>query len=230
MNANVQQKLKTDRRQVNEGYQHRDRSRNAGFRIAQLDPKVDMLKHLFVPRGAAQENAYFLHRQTELIEHLREKARLRGERQSLGEAIGITDEVLLQDLQQLGYSHDTVCLLPLAPILQLVWANGEVSERETSRVREIALTRGIRPDTPAFRMLESWLSVCPSNVFFLRSLELIRKLLRHLNTDDSKTARQDLLSSYVYITEGSGAILGLGKQIGAAEEKVLAEIAAAMEE
>jgi hypothetical protein len=51
----------------------------------------------------------------------------------------------------LGYTSDTVVLLPLVPLVQIAWANREVSSRELERIRELltcaALTREVLRST-----------------------------------------------------------------------------------
>jgi hypothetical protein len=121
-------------------------------------------------------------------------------------------------------------LLPLVPLVQVAWADGELSFRESKRIRELANIRGLAEGTPAFDLLERWLSRGPSDEFFLRTLSGIRNLLSVLRLEKLDAVKQDLISCCPYIAQGSGAILGLGKTIGSAEQKLLADIATALEQ
>jgi hypothetical protein len=121
-------------------------------------------------------------------------------------------------------------LLPLVPLVQVAWADGELTWREGERIRELAHVRGLGEGTPAFDLLETWLNHRPSDEFFLKTLCVIRNLLSALHLDELQTVKQDLISCCTYIARGSGAILGLGDEIGGAEQKLLADIANALEQ
>jgi hypothetical protein len=189
-----------------------------------------MMVHIFSAHGPAQENTYFRQKEAELLDHLRSEKKLETERKRIEEAIGVTDQSILQDLWELGYTCDTVMLLPLVPLLQVAWADGELSCRETERIRELAHVRGLMEGTPAFDLLERWLSRKPTDEFFLKTLGVIRNLLSVLCPEELNVVKQDLISCCTYIAQGSGAILGLGNTIGAVEQKLLADIAIELEQ
>ena len=142
----------------------------------------------------------------------------------------LADQSILRNLQDLGYTRDTVMLLPLVPLVQVAWADGELTLRESERIRELAHIRGLGEGTPAFDLLETWLRRRPSDEFFLKTLRVIRNLLSALHQDELQVVKQDLISCCTYIARGSGAILGLGNEIGCAEQKLLADIATALEQ
>ena len=187
------------------------------------------MKHTLYSKGKTRENAYFHEKDAELIERLRRGFELEAERQRLGEAIGVADQSILRNLQDLGYTRDTIMLLPLVPLVQVAWVDGELASRESERIRELVHIRGLGEGTPAFDLLESWLRRRPSDEFFLKTLCVIRNLLSALHEDELQTIKQDLISCCTYIARGSGAILGLGNEIGSAEQQLLAEIANALE-
>jgi hypothetical protein len=59
---------------------------------------------------------------------------------------------------------------------------------------------------------------------------VIRNLLSVLGPEELDAVKQDLISCCTYIAQGSGAILGLGNTIGSSEQKLLADIATALEQ
>lgn len=187
------------------------------------------MKHIFA-KGTAGEELYFHQKEAELFERLRHGFELEAERQRIGDAIGVADQSILRNLQDLGYTRDTIMLLPLVPLVQVAWADGELTLRESERIRELAHIRGLGEGTPAFDLLEAWLRRRPSDEFFLKTLRVIRNLLSALHQDELETVKQDLISCCTYIARGSGAILSLGNRIGCAEQKLLADIAAALEQ
>ena len=94
-------------------------------------------------RKLAKEAEYFHKKEQELIAKMRQRAALVAERGEMGEALGIADEEILQDLQELGFNRETVKLLHLIPLIQVAWADGQVTSKQLARVLEIARERGI---------------------------------------------------------------------------------------
>ena len=57
-------------------------------------------------------------------------------RRQLGERTGLTDPALIAELEALGFTPDTVALLPLVPVVQVAWAEGGVSTKERALVAD----------------------------------------------------------------------------------------------
>ena len=75
-------------------------------------------------RKRTNEELYFQTKDRELIEQIRQRAKVQRELQKLGEKIGITDPELSRQLAELGFTPETVKLLPLVPALEMAWAEG----------------------------------------------------------------------------------------------------------
>jgi hypothetical protein len=88
----------------------------------------------------------------------------------------VADEEILQDLQDLGYTPETVMLLHLVPLVQMAWAEGGVSDSERALIVEAARARGVEAGSPADRQLAEWLTSRPSERLFERTLRAIRFL------------------------------------------------------
>ena len=56
--------------------------------------------------------------------------------------MGLADPALLAELQELGFTPDTVTLVPLVPILETAWAEGGVSPAERALIVDLARRRG----------------------------------------------------------------------------------------
>ena len=65
-----------------------------------------------------------------MIAKLQQRTHEEAGRRNLAERTGVADDEVLRDLEALGYTSDTVMLLHLAPLVQVAWAEGGVSERE----------------------------------------------------------------------------------------------------
>jgi hypothetical protein len=179
-------------------------------------------KDAFDELRKAKEEEYFRKQESELLEQLQERAAAEAERRKLGEALQTTDPQLLEDLQALGYTAETVKLLFAVPLISVAWADGSMSARERSLILELAKIDD-QGQGAAQKQLTEWLDKRPSEAFFEGSLRAIRSLLAAGPAD----AKRDLLSSCVRIAEASGGILGLGSISGAeraAMERIAAEI------
>ena len=51
---------------------------------------------------------------------------------------GLSDPGLLQELQSLGFTTDTVALLPLVPLVQVAWADSGITPAERDLIVQIA--------------------------------------------------------------------------------------------
>jgi hypothetical protein len=182
----------------------------------------------FADRGRALEEEYFRRREQELIEKLRQRTRADATTQQLGERAGVTDAEILQDLQELGYTPETVTLLYLVPLVQMAWAEGGVSDRERTLIVEAARARGIEADTPADAQLAEWLTARPSEKLFEQTVRAIGAILESRPEAEREASRSDLLSYSTAIAEASGGVLGL-RSVSPDERALLARISSELE-
>src|SRR5262245_2242976 len=124
-----------------------------------------------------REEDYFRKRDRELIERMRQAAATEQTRRELEAKTGLQDPALLTDLQELGFTPDTIPLLPIVPILQVAWAEGGVSDAERKLVVQLARARGIGEGGAADRQLNDWLERRPSEQVFASATRLIRAML-----------------------------------------------------
>jgi hypothetical protein len=169
-----------------------------------------------------REDDYFRKRDKELIERMRAAAATERTRKSLQDATGLQDPALLRDLEQLGFTPDTLPLLPLVPVLQVAWAEGGISAAERTMIVNLARSRGITAGTAADRQLTDWLDRRPSDDTFRKAGRLIGAMLDHPGTLTVDPA--DLLAYCEQIAAASGGILGIGK-VSAEERAALQQIA-----
>lgn len=130
---------------------------------------------------------------------------------------------MLDDLQQLGYSRETIFLLFLVPVIHVGWIDGDVTEQKRAAILEIARQRGMEAGAPAEAMLLDWLNNRPSDEFFEKTLRLIRNILatRPLVV---KNIREQSLAHYCnVVASASGGFLGFGK-VSAAQKELINQI------
>ena len=177
----------------------------------------------FADRGRSLEEEYFHRKERELIEKMRVRAASDEQRQRLAQHAGVADEEVLRDLQDLGYTPETVMLLHLVPLIQTAWAEGGVSHKERDLIVKAARSRGITDGSPADQQLDLWLTKRPSNELFEKTLRAIRTIL-HAQSPEARTATEtDLLSLATAIAAASGGIVGFGA-VSDEEKQILSRI------
>ena len=81
-------------------------------------------------RRRALEEDYFRSKDKELVERMRREQAAAEERRRLKDATGITDDLVLEDLQRAGFTADTAILLNLVPAIEVAWAEAPVPDAE----------------------------------------------------------------------------------------------------
>ena len=159
-------------------------------------------------------------RETELIQKMWRHSRLLSECREMAEAVD-NDEEVICELEQMGYSRETVRLVLLVPLVQVAWADGEVTGRERNFILEVARLRGIEQDGPVRRQLVNWLDHRPSEEFFQATLRFIGRLLEVLPMKERTARKRALISYCTRVAAASGGVLGLGRRISPVERTLL---------
>jgi hypothetical protein len=176
----------------------------------------------------SREDEYFRRKDRELVEKMRQAARVNEERHQLEAQTGIHDPALLQELEELGFTPQTVSLLPLVPIVQVAWAEGGISDAERTLILQFAAERRIHDQSDAGRQLAGWLKNRPSDDVFARAIRLVRAMIGSSSTDRQTLGIDDLVHHCEEIAAASGGVLGF-RRISAEERALLGQIKAALE-
>ena len=177
----------------------------------------------FAERGRSLEEEYFHRKERELIEKMRVRAAGEEQRRRLGQETGVGDDDVLRDLQELGYTPETVMLLHLVPLIQTAWAEGGVTQKERDLIVKAARSRGITAGSPADQQLDLWLAQRPSSELFEKTLRAIRTILEAQPDDARAASEKDLLSLASAIATASGGIVGF-RAVSDEERQILAHI------
>jgi hypothetical protein len=178
-------------------------------------------------RGRAIEEEYFRRRDRELIEKMRQATAAEAARGEMGRATGLQDPALLKELQDLGFTPETVILLPVVPVLEMAWAENEITPAERHLIVTFARSRGIAEHTPADAQLTQWMTHRPDGAVFRGAGRLITAMLSSGASGPGGTFSTDDLVAYCeQIASASGGLLGtrLGS-ISTEEKALLARIA-----
>ena len=178
----------------------------------------------FKERERAQEEGYFRAQDAKLIEKLREDARLEEIVLALAERLQVDNPELLRRVIALGVTLDTGPAFLLAPLVQVAWAEGKITDRERETVLRLAVARGVEEGSPAYAQLLKWLQERPSDNLFDTAMEVIRGGLALLPPGEREERLKRLVQACHEVAEASGGlakVLGLGSGVSGEEEAVL---------
>jgi hypothetical protein len=178
-------------------------------------------------RRRASEEDYFRKKDRELVEKMRAAAAVSHAKDELSAKTGLKDPVLIQQLQELGFSPETISVLPLVPVLQVAWAEGGVSPAERSLLIALARSRGIAEGSAGDRLLSEWLTKQPPPEVFARATRLIRAMLDSGAAPAETMSADDLIRYSESIAAASGGLFGIGK-VSAEERATLSAIVSAL--
>ena len=168
----------------------------------------------------------FFHRESQRqLENLRQVRIKEQSREELSQASGIQNEVILDRLLELGITAQTVAALAVVPLVEVVWADGHLDEKEKQAFLQAAGQFGLSAGSVNYDLLESWLSKRPDRRLRQSWREYIQGLCEELKPEEREALKSDLLRRARDMAEASGGILGLGSKISKAEMDTLEELA-----
>ena len=173
-------------------------------------------------RKRTHEEEYFQRKERELLERIRQRAQAERQLRELGESMGVTDPAVIHELAELGFTLETVKLLPLIPVLEMAWAEGGVTAPERKMVLDVARARGIEEGSAADHQLLEWLERRPEESVFRRAGRLINALFASEARID--LTPDDLLKYCEAIADASGGLFGI-RRVSADERVTLERIA-----
>lgn len=173
--------------------------------------------------GSSLEEAFFIERDRTLIERLAELRKMAKSKEVLATVSGITNEAILERLVHFNIRPETLAALALVPLIEVVWADGEVDEKERATVLEHATSQGIALGSIEHGLLERWLAHRPEASLLDAWQHYVRGLCEHLSAPERDAFKQELLRDVHKAAESSGGLFGIGR-ISSQETQVLAKL------
>jgi hypothetical protein len=170
-----------------------------------------MSEDVFKERGRSFEEEYFRKHEAKLIAKLRERGRLEDISEALAMKLQIDSPDLLRRIMALGVTIETGPAFLLAPLVQVAWAEGAVTDRERATVLRLATERGIEQTSPAYAQLDVWLSQRPVDALFDAAIETIKSGLSVLTPEDRADRIRRIVEACHEVADASG---GLSRLIG----------------
>lgn len=186
-----------------------------------------MGEHVLQDRERALENAFFARQEAALLEKLREGERSRSRKEAIAAASGIRDDAVLDKVAALGLGPETVAALALVPLALVAWADGSLDARERAAVMEAARDAGVTANGEAARLLDTWLASPPGADLKAAWRGYAGALSAGLDESARAALRRETVGRARRVAEAAGGVLGLGRRVSEAEERVLKELDAA---
>jgi hypothetical protein len=190
-----------------------------------------MDKDIFKERERSLEEGYFRQHEAKLIEKLRERAKVDEIVEALAVKLQTDDPALLRRIMALGVTLDTGAAFLLAPLVQVAWAEGAVTDREREKVLRIATERGVDSSSPAYTQLQEWLRTRPADAVFDAAIETIKTGLSVLTPAERADRVKRIVNTCREVAStsgGLGRLLGLGTGVSSEEESILDAMAATL--
>jgi hypothetical protein len=178
----------------------------------------------FSGRRKELEESFFGEQDRKLLAAIREKEASRERKKALGEASGICDDALLDQLHELDLCSETLVALSLVPLIAVAWADGNVDVKERQAVLTAAEQKGVEADHPAHKFLECWLEKQPDPHLMETWKAYVSTLLESLDADARSALKEDLLGRARAVAEAAGGLMGLGKRVSKVEQAVLNDL------
>lgn len=173
-------------------------------------------------RGRAIEEEYFRRKDRELVEKMRQANAAEAARSELSRATGLQDPALVKELQDLGFTPETVILLPVVPVLEMAWAENEITSAERHLIVKFARSRGVAEDSAADKQLTQWMTDRPDGTVFKGAGRLIAAMLSSGSSQlGGALTTGDLVAYCEEIAAASGGLLGTRLGSMSSEEKAL---------
>jgi hypothetical protein len=178
-------------------------------------------------RASHVEDQYFLRKEFALLEKLKAVFQKKVDKESISKATGVMNEQVLDRLVSMQLNGEVMAAFQLYPLVEIAWADGNLSESEAKSVLAAGEKQGVRPGSRAYRMLEDRLHNGPDpearKIWFLYAEEL-KKVL---SPQELEAFRDDLLERARGIVAATGHIERLVFNVGG-ERKILAAIKQAL--
>ena len=178
-------------------------------------------------RASHVEDQYFLKKEFVLLEKLKAVFQKKVDTESISKATGVMNEQVLDRLASMQLNGEVMAAFQLYPLVEIAWADGDLSDSEAKSVLAAGEKQGVRPGSRAYRMLENRLHNGPDpearKIWFLYAEEL-KKVLSPQELD---AFRDDLLERARGIVAATGHLERLMFNVGG-ERRILAAIKQAL--
>lgn len=164
------------------------------------------------PSNRSLETAHFLDElEARIVQRLHAEATSETSRTELLRTTGISDPTLLDDLSRMGITTDELIVLRFFPLVMVAWAEDHADLEERDVVKGQAKAIGIREDSTAWLVLDTWLRKRPPGI----GVDAWRRYTEETFKKISPVAAKKLIhlteKQMTAVAKASGGHLGFGK-------------------
>ncbi len=175
-------------------------------------------------RRKSLEEAFFHEESQRQLQALQETHQLKVSTTALSKASGISNEAILERLLELDVHAETVAALSLVPLVEVVWADGHLDDKERAAVLTAVESSGLNEGTAEHDLLVSWLSRRPDRTLWEAWQGYVEGLCEQLSQEERNSLKSEWVGRARTVAEASGGVLGLGPKISREEVQVLEEM------
>lgn len=144
----------------------------------------------------------------------------RASRKAALHAAGIHDDLLADQLVELGLAPQSVAALELVPLVLVAWADGEIQEKERDAILRAAHEAGVPEGGPGSQLLHRWLQTPPPASLETTWTQYVGELCTQMTPQAKGKFCSELLGRTLRIAKSAGGFLGIGA-VSAAEHDVI---------
>ena len=140
---------------------------------------------------------------------------------AVAKKVGTDNAEVGEALVELGFSPEDVSILPLVPMLEVAWADGSMSYKESTLILDTARKRGLDATTPAYQRLKALTEEQPEASFFEGANRIYAELL---HGGERAAEKADTLTLMKAVAGVSGGFFGLTSAVSDEEESVMTNL------
>ena len=174
-------------------------------------------------KGRDLEKIFFLDQEDKLTELIQREKDDRDQVIDLMSLSGITKKSVLDNAIKLGINPATFSALSLIPLLKVAWADDFCDKKERKVILQFAEENGIKNDSQAYSLLQSWLEKEINSNLFIAWENYLLSLKKTLTKVELEELKEEIIDRATSVARASGGFLGIGS-ICNEENNVLHEL------
>ena len=179
------------------------------------------MSELLQDRAKSLVDLFFAQRDEELLAALRGQAVDASNMDALRAHTGVTDDAVLADLVRVGVTPETLAAFSLVPMFAVAWSDRMLDDAERRAILLECIALGIASDSPAHKLVESWLSSEPNPALIAAWDDFAGSLLPALGASERVRMSEETMERARRVARASGGLLGIGAT-SASEQRAIA--------